>query len=378
MLANFKVEDTLTEQINYYLSNNQWTFTELKALILRNKPIIEIQIKFEALLLKAHNLDLANKKQNLEIEMLKKQRAEDLLAHQNDSLKKAKDEQFKKRLNQELKKISSSIERYLNEQQIINQQTAQISLAKLALGQSQYYAPSNQLHYSMQQHEINVNFLHEKSRIIRNKLFEIEQRSTAYNKKEGTRDLRKLAENTYQNTPINISQSLSEPNKALLNKNIKAYIQNLKKRKAQLSLESEARHFTLFLQLLNDQLVARSLNPQELSAVQAVIKLIQKHNQYQSDLNLFQESLAMKTKLISNLLAQVDAWKEKIRALNKQAPVKKVNEQLADKTKAFKATLEKHTSLQKYLKTFTWLSLGLTCLFLDFRQPCVTNDSTIS
>ena len=158
MLANFKVEETLTEQINYYLSNNQWTFTELKALILRNKPIIEVQIKFEALLLKAQNLDLANKKQNLEIEMLKKQRTEDGLAHQNDGLKKAKDEQLKKRLNQELKKVSSSIERYLNEQQVINQQTAQISLAKLALGQSQYYAPNNQLHYSTQQHEISINF----------------------------------------------------------------------------------------------------------------------------------------------------------------------------------------------------------------------------
>ena len=336
-------------------------------MVLSKKPITEVQTRINALLLKAETADIEKIKHTLESEAYKNQRSDDERDKEKELVKKAKDEQLKERFNQELKQITSSINHYLEEQQLLVQRVNQFSLPQMALGQYSSYSQTNvinQSRYSIQQYDIKIHFLSEKRKIIRDKLHVLEQHSELHTQKEQARAIRKQAGIAYQNTQENIEASLSEKNKELLRKNLNAHIQSLSKKRGQLRSESERLHFSLFLNQLFERLPTMQLKPKDLSAGQALIKLIKQHLQHHNDLLLFQETLNKKKSTISNLLVKLHGLKENTRILAKQNPsVLTTNKQLTEKIKVLNSSLEENSKIQKRLSTSVLLLLGLSCAF---------------
>ncbi|RUR10399.1 hypothetical protein [Legionella sp. km772] len=360
-MANFNVEECLIEQIKNYICTTNWNFAQLKELVLEKKSITELLIRVDDRLSKAETADLEKIKHNLEAESYKKQCSEDEHDKKSELLKKAKDEQLKVRYNQELKKIASSIKQQLEEQQELIQKMNQTALSQITIGRYSSYQQTNQWQYAIQQYEMKIHFLSEKRKIIHDKLQKIEERANLYKLQEQVRNQRKQAGVAYQHSQQNIEQCLSDKNRELFHKNCVIHSQSLKKKKAQLNSIAERMHFSLFLQQLAEELPLMPLNIHEKTAMQAILKLRQKHSEHTSDLILFQASLAKKKNLISTLLVQLHGLKDKVRLLIKQSPSIS-NEELTKKIKTLYDSLAKNRPIQKRLNAFSLLSLGLSCI----------------
>ncbi len=76
-LADYNVQEFVTEQVNVYLQDHKFTFPELKTLILSKSLISGLHSQMVVILTEAKQLDQTEVKKNLEKQANKKQLDED-------------------------------------------------------------------------------------------------------------------------------------------------------------------------------------------------------------------------------------------------------------------------------------------------------------
>jgi hypothetical protein len=364
MLVSFDIQGCINEQMKIYLQDNALTFAQLKQLLINKKPIPEIHTRVSALLVKAQKENKDQVKKALETQVYKKQLAEDEQENKKDKANLLRDEQLKTRFKQELKKITSLINKHLEEQEILIQRANQFYTPKMMTLPLTLSTPmSNQWRDAIQQHDIKIHFLHEKGKIIQIKLDELEHSMKLNKQRQLARTARDQARVGYQSTKQNLEHTLSEHNKAALHKSINEQSKGLEKMRLKLEENAELIQFKSFLQILPKHLSQMQLKPNELTAIQATLKLMKQHISYKDEVDLLQNSLQKKKETINPLLTKLHLVKERLKLFTTNNPILTIkNEQLEKKIIDTTDIVAQNNKVNRNLSAATWLLLGLTFL----------------
>lgn len=338
LLADFNIPELMTEQINQYLSNNKPEFSELKALILSKAPIPQIQSNIVDILTKNKETNRIKVQKALESQAHKNQINEDEQQKKQDISEQSQDDEAKRRLSRDLKKTPSQIINYETECRLLHHKLnrlleapPKIEVTQKPFTNAQQLSKSRmdehnraieKIRNSISEYEIKIQALLQEQHTIQIKLKEIESRADLRSEHSRKRHQRIQATIGFTKTGEGIEETLSTRNKKSLAKNIQDQIKALDKKCSDLIQDAEHINYPAFIEELQKYLnnPKTKLIASEVDALNAILKLMRKHLDYEHQAANTESSLKIKKQTISTQLTKLNSFNTKLNSLNESNP----------------------------------------------------------
>ncbi|HAT6978910.1 TPA: kinectin 1 [Legionella pneumophila] len=379
-LANCNIEELVTEHIKQFLTDEEFSFSGLKDLILSKTPIPWIHSSVTATLLKSRDSDKTEVKKNLEQQAYKAQLAEDKTQKEQDDAEALKDKKLKEILTRELNHIPTQISEQQTELRLLHYKLERLfesqtkvdviqhpgSPLKKTKSSSSHSASIERLQRSINEHEIKIQSLFEQEINNKIKLNEIEKRTNIRSQHHTKRVKRAQARIGYNSTGEDALSTLSGKNQSILLRSIQKQHHALEKKCSDLIQEADQINYPLFLEELQKFLNKknRNLSSQEIEALKSVIKFIKQHLEFEHEAINTRSSLHIKKQSISSQIVKLRELQNKLKTLKNNNPhLTAANEELISRNLELSAMKEHHANLRHRLGTPALLLFGLTFLF---------------
>ncbi|MCL5272863.1 MAG: kinectin 1, partial [Gammaproteobacteria bacterium] len=338
LLADFNIPELMTEQINQYLSNNDPEFSELKALVLSKAPIPQIQSNIVDILTKIKETNRIKVQKALESQAHKNQINEDEQQKKREITEEAKDDEAKRHLSRDLKKIPGQIINYETECRLLHHKLNRLLEAPPKIEVTQKPASNahklsksrldehnraiEKIRNSVSEYEIKIQELLQEQHSTQIKLKEIESRANLRSEHSQKRLQRKQATAGYSQTGEGIEETLSTKNRKSLAKNIQDQTKALDKKCSDLIQDAEYINYPAFIEELQKYInnPKTKLTSSEVGALNAILKLMRKHLDYEHQAANTESSLKIKKQTISTQLAKLKGFNTKLNSLNESNP----------------------------------------------------------
>lgn len=338
LLADFNIPELMTEQIHQYLSNNKPAFSELKALILSKAPIPQVQSNIVDTLTKIKETNRIKVKKALESQAHKTQLSEDEKQKKQEYSEESKDDESKRRLSRELKQIPTQIISHETECRLLQHKLNRLMEAPPKVEVTQKPTPNTQhlsksrfeehnraiekIRNSLLEYELKIQTLLQEQHTIQTKLKEIESRSDIRNEHSRKRHQRIQATIGYNKTGEGIEETLSTRNRNSLEKSIQDQIKALDKKCSDLIQDAEQINYPYFIEELQKYInnPKTKLTSPEIDALNAILKLMRQHLDYEHQAANTESSLKIKKQTISTQLTKLNGFNSKLKSLNESNP----------------------------------------------------------
>ncbi len=391
-LADYNVQEFVTEQVNVYLQDNKFTFSELKTLILSKSLISELHSQMVVILTQAKQQDQAEVKKKLETQANKKQLEEDKRQIKEEHAAALKDEESKEHLNAELKDNSSQLNANENELFQLKIQLARLIETESRQGQVHQYEQAHQhghehqrehshhlkpslttqdeskaaiaqVNRDIEQCNFKIRALLIQKIDIQKSIGDIETRAKKRLVLQLERNSREQARIGYETTKGGLRDALSTENWTQLSTNIQKQHRALEIKCAELIKAIEEINYMLFLTQLPRHLEHFSLQLTEIDALKTILKLIKQNIQHEQEAKDTSDSLNKQKALIAEHYGKLRGFKAKITALHQDNPsLTANNERLIQRNSELVTSLEQNTNSRQSYATPTLLLFALTFL----------------
>lgn len=382
LLANYNIQEMITEQINLFLTNYELSFSELKSLILSKAPIPQVHSNIVRILTESKNKDEIKVKKNLETQAFKRQRGEDEKQKKHDIDEEVDDEDSKARLERELKHIPTQLINYETECRLLELKLHRLMEAapKVEVSQHTNKNLKNTQSKSLEEHlrsvekikstiqtyEVKIHSLLVEQSTIQIKLRDLEIRAKDRRERENRRTRRSQASIGYLSTGEGIEDTLSTKNQSLLEKSIQAQQNALDKKCSELIQDSEQINFPYFLEELPNHLAKKSINLSnaETEVLHAILKLMNQHLKFELQVANTEESLNKKNQSITSQNSKLQGFKDRLKSLQNSNPnLTEANKKLTALNSELSIKLKDNTNLRQRLVTPALLLFALTFIF---------------
>ena len=404
LLANLSVQGFVTEQVNAYLTKNKLTFLILKEHILSKAPIPPVHLSIIETLTAYKKTDQKEAQEKLEKQAYKNQLAEDEKQKKQEHSAALNDEELKEKLTRELNHIPTQLNSYETESTLLKIQLAKllevIPVVEVTPRDTSHHHehpspyPQEHQHQHQNQHEHQVIIekpvphaetdhainrlkksileydvktiaLTEQKKTIQKKLRSIEERARARLTTHLERVSREQAISEYNRSKNKIMNTLSPENQLLLSRGIQKQYKFLEQQCEDLIKETEQINYIFFIEQLHDHLNKNKYTSSEIEAINAILKSIKKHLQFEHKAASIQDNIEKKKQLINSQRVRLQGLQEKLHQLMDDNPsLTSNNEQLNARNKELGFTLEYNNELRQSLGTPALLLLALTFLFV--------------
>lgn len=382
LLADHNLPELITEHINRYLSSNDLSFPDFKALILSKAPIPQIHSSIATLLTDAKNANQAKVRKALEVQAHKNQQTEDKKQKEHDQAEEIKDDESKESLSRQLKRIPKQINTYeadcrLQERKLARllgarpnvevTQHPQTGLKKSSTSKLEEHERAvERARSSLLNYENKLRLLYVERHSIQTKLKEIETRSEERKERHHRRVKRAQASIGYLSSGEGIEETLSPRNQSLLTKSIETQYDSLERKCSDLIQNSEQINYPYFLAELQKYLEKASVNLTipEVMALQSILKLMIKHLEFEQQAASSEDSLNKKKQSISSQIVKLQELNKKLKSLQNSNPgLTSANQKLRTQNAELKTVLAHNTTWRQRLSTPAMLLAALTFLF---------------
>lgn len=379
ILANYNIQEFVTDQINTYLTDNELSFSDLKTLLLSKSPIPNVHSNIVTILAQAKHSDQVEVQKALEKQAHKKQLAEDAQQQKQDRLAALKDEELKDRFTRELNHIPTQLSSYGTESALLQLQLTRVlemtlnvevihhhehDLKKPATTLDEPRHTIERLRKSILNYGIKTQALLEKKQSMQKSLQEIELRARESLTRQLERSVREQARIGYNSSGEGVLETLSTQNQSQLSKSIYDQHKALEKKCTDLIMETEQINYIFFIEQLRDHLTHSSLSSSKVEALNTILKLMKQHVQYEQQSATSQDSLNKKIQSISSQINKLQELNNKLHALREDNPnLTSANQQLSTRNTDLALSLEHNSSLQQRLGAPTLLLFALTFIF---------------
>ena len=382
LLANYNIQELVTEQINSYLAEDELSFTDYKAQILSKSPFPKVHSAIVTILNNSKKTDQIEVQKVLEKQACKNQLAEDEKQKKIDELAGIKDEALKERLVRELNHIPTLEVSYATEitllkrrllhllesntsVEVIQNQRTDINRIPVRIPTNNHARDIARFNKSILDYQTKAQGLIAQRKSSQLQLDKIDKRSEKRLANHLKRTKREQARVGYQTTGEGVLDTLSVKNRSLLAQGIQDQFSALEKKCAELLQESEQIHFAYFLEQIPNHLTStKKLSETEIAALKSVLKLMKQHLLYEQEILSSQDSLTIKQHSINIQMSKLQELKTKHNILKKDNPsLTSANMQLITQNAALSASLEHNKSLHQRLGALSLLLLALTLVF---------------
>lgn len=384
LLSNCNIQDLVTEQINTYLSSNEFTFNELKEFITSKIPIPQVHVQCTKILSESKHADLIKVTKVLETQTYKQQITEDEKQTKQDLSEETKDDALKMDLTKELNQIPTRLTSHETECTVLKHKLARElasaphvevthqhqtstksakNVKKKSSSIEEHSIAIDRLNTSILHYEMKIQALCDRQASIRITLHEINSRAQARQERKLIRNTRSQARAGYQSTGEGLLDTLSPKNQAQLSLGIKNQRNALATKYSELIQDAQVINFAFFLGLLQNHLNTLKLTAQEEEALRIGLKLMNQHLQYEQQSSTLKDSLNKKKQSISTQIVKLNDLNSKLKKLQHNNPnLSENNKKLTANNKELKTALEHNNALRQRLATPGLLLLTLSFL----------------
>ncbi|WP_298625193.1 Dot/Icm T4SS effector LegC3/PpeA [uncultured Legionella sp.] len=382
LLADFNIPELMTEQINKYLSDNTPEFPVLKALILSKAPIPYVQSNIADTLTKIKETNRIKVQKALEEQAHKTQLREDEKQKKQELSEKSKDDEAKRRLSRELKQIPTQISSHETECRLLQHKLNRLMEAppKVEVTQHPGSPPTliqksrldehnrvvEKIRNTIIEYELKIQTLLQEQYTIQAKLKEIESRSDIRLTHSYQRNQRRQATIGYNKTGEGIEETLSTRNRNSLTKTLQDQINALDKKCSDLIQDAGQINYPYFIEELQKYLHTPKtrLSASEIDALNAILKLMRQHLDYEHQAANTESSLKIKKQSISTQLTKLNGLNSKLKSLNESTPnLNATNMKLTMQNKDLELSSANNIKSRDSLGAPGMLLLALTFIF---------------
>lgn len=376
LLANYNIQEFVTEQINSFLAEDELDFSNYKTLILNKSPIPIVHSTIVTTLNNSKKSDQIEVQKALEKQTYKNQLAEDEKQKINDHSASLKDEELKERLTRELNHIPTLERSFTTECALLNHQLIRLleavhhhepSVNKIPkpISINKYTHEIEDLRKSILDYQTKIQTIIEQRKNAQMKLQEIETRTEQRLEHQQQRTRREQARVGYLSTGEGIQETLSSKNRTLLSNSITDQYKALDKKCAELIQETEQINFAWFLEQLPSHLaVTKKLTAPEIDALKTILKLMKQHLLYEQQSVSTLDSLSKKKQSISLQLIKLQGLKVKLNTVREDNPnLTSTNQHLITLNEKLAISLDHNSNLRVRLGTPSLLLFALTLIF---------------
>lgn len=376
LLANYNIQEFVTEQINSFLAEDELDFSNYKTLILNKSPIPIVHSTIVTTLNNSKKSDQIEVQKALEKQTYKNQLAEDEKQKKNGHSASLKDEELKERLTRELNHIPTLERSFTTECALLNHQLIRLleavhhhepSVNKIPkpISINKYTHEIEDLRKSILDYETKIQTIIEQRKNAQMKLQEIETRTEQRLEHQKKRTRREQARVGYLSTGEGIQETLSSKNRTLLSNSITDQYKALEKKCAELIQETEQINFAWFLEQLPSHLaVTKKLTAPEIDALKTILKLMKQHLLYEQQSVSTLDSLSKKKQSISLQLIKLQGLKVKLNTVREDNPsLTSTNQHLITLNEKLAISLDHNSNLRVRLGTPSLLLFALTLIF---------------
>lgn len=305
LLSNVNTVDIVTKHILNYLTQYDFTFVELKKIIIDKKPLSEIQTQIISTLTEYKKEDWSQIQVNLEQQAYLNQLSLDETDKEKDLKKRIELEHIQIELNQKLNEIANQQLELNNQYRLLTNKINQLKSTKPienALYHPQIYhiEKIQQLENQQINHEKKQGSLSQRQSMIQSKLKEINNHLKEIARLDLERQYREEARIAYQANHEGIYETLSPINKEKLRKNCHDQNAALEKKRDALISDAEEINYSTILEQLNFHLPRLKIKRQEIEALRLILKLMDQHFHYAQLALSIEKQVQIKRKSISN------------------------------------------------------------------------------
>ncbi|CEG57122.1 Dot/Icm T4SS effector LegC3/PpeA [Legionella fallonii] len=389
-LADYNVQEFVTEQVNSYIQSNELTFSELKTLILSKSPIPKLHSQIVSILTQAKSSEQMKVKENLEKEAYKKQLDEDRKQIRQDQSVALKDEELKENLSAKLKDNTTQLNTYANELSLLKIQLARLlevesrqdkthhhehevkhehqhehrhNIKSTLVSRDESKTLIEQANKEIEQHQFKIQALVIERNDTHKMMNEIEIRAKERLIAQVERNNREQARIGYNITKQGLRDTLSHERWEQLLNNIQRQHKALEIKCAELIKETEKINYLSFFERLTHH-VDHLLRPlAEVEALKGLLKLIKQHLQQEQEVANIRGSLNKKNNMIEDQCNTLDKLKARITSLRQDNPnLTSFNQQLAKRNEELTLSLEQNTKEYQRFLTPTLPLFAVTLL----------------
>lgn len=377
-LINCNVQNLVTEQIQLYLSRNDFNFIELKTLLLSQTPVSQIHSKIIDLLTQYKELDQSQVKKALETQAYKQQISEDEHQKKQDLEQEAKDDFTKKQLSKKINQLPSQLNHYESQIRIFELKLADLMRnapnSKIAQNKppntstpayKTYLSSIEKVKSAILTSEMKIRSLLVEQHTLTTQLKEIETRINERALRDRLRLKRAQARTGYASTGEAITDTLTLKNQTQLSKTI-ATQQTALEKKCELLIQNAAKiNYTTFINAIENSLLQSqlTLKAKDCDALQTCIKFLKQHLDFVNQARGIEENLNLQKQRIKTKIIHLKKLNTKLNSLNQTNPnVSKSNELLLAQNEELTKKKNAHESTNNKLSTPALFLLALSCL----------------
>jgi hypothetical protein len=381
-LADCTIQELVTDHIKQYLSKNNPNFAELKALIVSKAPIPQIHSNIVTHLTQMKDKDCTKVQKALEHQAYKNQITEDEKQKKRDTSEESRDEEVTKRLKRQLNHIPTQLNNYNTERRLLEyklsrlmNEAAKIEVTqhtnpeinkKISSSYEEYLRSIERVKSSIASYDIKIQALNRDQVTLHVQLNDQENRAQVRLIRHKSRVRRAQARTGYLSSGEGIDETLSSKNHTQLTKSIQDQHQALEKKLIDLIQKSEHINFSFFINELQLYLAQPDikLKIHEIDALNACIKLMNAHLEFENQARHTQTSINIKKQHISSLANKLQEQNSRYTSLKGDNPhLTEINNQLHLGNIKLTEALNGHNNLSQHLKTAALLLLTLSFLF---------------
>lgn len=391
-LIDCNVQELVTKQFDIYLQDNEFTFPELKTLILNKSFIPKLHSQVVAILTQTKKNDQTVMKNALEKQAYSKQLDDDSKQIKEEKSDVSKDEESKANLQAKLQDNSSQLRTYedglfqlklqltrlftialqqdrenqhehSHEHQNAHEHQHGHNLKPSKIPQDESKAAIAQLNKDIEQRAIKIQTLLIKKNEIQKSITDIETREKRRMANQLERNSREQARIAYDTTKQGLRETLTQENWTKLSTNIQRQHNAIETQCSELIKITEEINYPIFIKQLPNHLTKLSLQVAEIEAIKTILKLLKQNMQHEQESKDTRDSINKRKILIKEHYEKLKKAKAKIISLQQENPNLTTNSQhLTQRNTELVASLEQHVNSRQNFATPALLLFTLTFL----------------